>query len=120
MKGFISGILLAGALALSPFAISAPADVVPNPTGNTASVVLDQHKVSHQARTKQKAKQARKVKPSKRKHSQSAFYKNVDGQRIQRPTKTAGSGYSFRCKDGSYSYSTHRRGACSHHGGIAH
>src|SRR5262249_33210025 len=24
-----------------------------------------------------------------------------------------------RCRDGSYSYSAHRRGTCSHHGGVA-
>jgi hypothetical protein len=28
-------------------------------------------------------------------------------------------GASAKCKDGSYSYSAHRRGTCSHHGGVA-
>ncbi|MGI5531303.1 DUF3761 domain-containing protein [Streptomyces syringium] len=29
------------------------------------------------------------------------------------------SGASALCNDGSYSYSAHRRGTCSHHGGVA-
>ena len=28
-------------------------------------------------------------------------------------------GASARCRDGTYSYSHHRRGTCSHHGGVA-
>ena len=28
-------------------------------------------------------------------------------------------GATARCKDGTYSYSAHRRGACSHHRGVA-
>jgi hypothetical protein len=29
------------------------------------------------------------------------------------------SGATARCRDGSYSYSQHRQGTCSHHGGVA-
>jgi len=29
------------------------------------------------------------------------------------------SGASAQCRDGTYSYSSHRRGTCSHHGGVA-
>jgi len=28
-------------------------------------------------------------------------------------------GATARCRDGTYSYSKHRRGTCSHHGGVA-
>jgi hypothetical protein len=28
-------------------------------------------------------------------------------------------GASAQCRDGSYSFSQHRRGTCSHHGGVA-
>ncbi|MGP8170513.1 DUF3761 domain-containing protein [Rhodoblastus sp.] len=28
-------------------------------------------------------------------------------------------GAHYRCRDGSYSHSEHRRGACSRHGGVA-
>jgi Protein of unknown function (DUF3761)/Bacterial SH3 domain len=47
-------------------------------------------------------------------------YTNVDGQQIQRPTfsETAPAGASAKCRDGSYSFSTHRQGTCSRHGGV--
>ena len=47
-------------------------------------------------------------------------YTNVDGQQIQRPTMsdTVPAGASAHCRDGTYSFSTHRRGTCSHHGGV--
>ncbi|WP_456829520.1 DUF3761 domain-containing protein [Deinococcus sp. UYEF24] len=47
-------------------------------------------------------------------------YINVDGQQIQRPvmSDTAPAGASAHCRDGSYSFSTHRSGTCSHHGGV--
>ena len=50
----------------------------------------------------------------------SGTYTNVDGQQIQRPvmSDTAPAGASAHCRDGSYSFSTHRRGTCSHHGGV--
>ncbi|MBB5379288.1 hypothetical protein HNQ07_004803 [Deinococcus metalli] len=51
----------------------------------------------------------------------SGTYTNVDGQQIQRPVvaDTRPSGASAQCRDGSYSFSMHRRGTCSHHGGVA-
>ena len=50
----------------------------------------------------------------------SGTYTNVDGQQIQRPvmSDTAPAGASAHCRDGSYSFSTHRRGTCSRHGGV--
>ena len=48
-------------------------------------------------------------------------YVNVDGVRVPSPVfadrKPAGS--TARCRDGSYSFSQHRQGTCSHHGGVA-
>lgn len=48
-------------------------------------------------------------------------YTNVDGDQVQRPRKsaTAPEGASAKCRDGSYSFSRHRQGTCSHHGGVA-
>ncbi|WP_244942884.1 DUF3761 domain-containing protein [Streptomyces inhibens] len=34
-------------------------------------------------------------------------------------SQQAPAGATAQCNDGSYSYSAHRRGACSHHGGVA-
>jgi uncharacterized protein DUF3761 len=52
----------------------------------------------------------------------SRSYTNVDGNRIQSPTKADAPppGATAQCRDGSYSFSAHRQGTCSHHGGVAH
>jgi hypothetical protein len=50
-------------------------------------------------------------------------YVNKDGNVVHSPskikTRKAPEGASARCGDGSYSFSQHRRGTCSHHGGVA-
>jgi septal ring-binding cell division protein DamX len=48
-------------------------------------------------------------------------YINVDGTRVPSPvfTRRRPSGATARCGDGSYSFSQHSRGTCSHHGGVA-
>ncbi len=48
-------------------------------------------------------------------------YVNVDGVRVPSPvfSETKPSGATARCRDGSYSFSQHRRGTCSYHGGVA-
>lgn len=48
-------------------------------------------------------------------------YINSDGQRIPSPRQSPSGpppGASAQCNDGSYSFSTHRSGTCSHHGGV--
>jgi hypothetical protein len=51
----------------------------------------------------------------------SDYYRNSDGVCVHRPASGPGApaGATARCNDGSYSYSTHRSGTCSHHGGVA-
>ncbi len=48
-------------------------------------------------------------------------YRNVDGDCVRRPvvSSTVPAGATARCQDGTYSFSQHRRGTCSHHGGVA-
>jgi hypothetical protein len=48
-------------------------------------------------------------------------YLNVDGQRVPSPvfSDNKPAGATARCRDGSYSFSQHRQGTCSHHGGVA-
>jgi hypothetical protein len=50
-------------------------------------------------------------------------YVNRDGESIHRPAHTvsgaAPAGASAQCRDGSYSFSTHHQGTCSHHGGVS-
>jgi|GEM_PF-830645 len=43
----------------------------------------------------------------------------VHRTRTERRARTYPSGASAVCRDGTYSYSAHRRGTCSHHGGVA-
>lgn len=47
-------------------------------------------------------------------------YVNSKGQTVQRPENCSGppKGATALCRDGSYSFSTSRRGTCSHHGGV--
>jgi len=51
------------------------------------------------------------------------YYRNSNGVCIHRPVKTQESavpqGATAQCRDGSYSFSQHHRGTCSHHGGVA-
>jgi hypothetical protein len=48
-------------------------------------------------------------------------YVNVDGVRVPSPvfTDKKPTGATARCRDGAYSFSRHRRGTCSYHGGVA-
>ena len=48
-------------------------------------------------------------------------YLNSDGVCVHRPVEaeTPPPGASAKCYDGAYSFSVHRRGTCSHHGGVA-
>ena len=49
------------------------------------------------------------------------YYTNKDGQRVQSPTyyDKAPAGATAQCRDGTYSFSQHHQGTCSHHGGVA-
>jgi len=48
-------------------------------------------------------------------------YRNSDGQWVPSPTQSPAGppkGATAQCNDGSYSFSRHRSGTCSHHGGV--
>jgi Protein of unknown function (DUF3761) len=49
-------------------------------------------------------------------------YKAKDGHEVHSPAKSTHdqvpAGASAKCRDGTYSFSQHRRGTCSHHGGV--
>ena len=51
----------------------------------------------------------------------SPYYTNISGQKVHLPTysQTAPVGSTALCRDGSYSFSAHRRGTCSHHRGVS-
>src|SRR5438477_1449372 len=43
----------------------------------------------------------------------------LPAQQPQQPIPPAPTGATARCRDGTYSFSKHRSGTCSHHGGVA-
>jgi hypothetical protein len=45
------------------------------------------------------------------------YYKNVNGKCVRRPSHDP-RGTTAQCRDGTYSYSKHASGTCSHHGGV--
>jgi hypothetical protein len=54
--------------------------------------------------------------------SNNSHYTNVDGQTVHSPAYSSGgvpAGATAQCADGTYSFSQHRQGTCSHHGGVA-
>lgn len=54
--------------------------------------------------------------------SNDSHYTNVDGKVVHSPAKSSAgipAGATAVCGDGSYSFSQHRQGTCSHHGGVA-
>jgi hypothetical protein len=49
------------------------------------------------------------------------YYTNSSGHLVHRPEHAirAPAGATARCRDGTWSFSEHRQGTCSHHGGVA-
>lgn len=76
-----------------------------------------------QSRGREAAAPARQVAPNKNVGGPASgrTYRNVNGRRVRSPvfSDTVPEGASAKCRDGSYSFSQHRRGTCSHHGGVA-
>jgi len=52
--------------------------------------------------------------------SNNNYYTNSDGETVHSPaySETVPAGAMAQCRDGTYSFSQHRRGTCSHHGGV--
>lgn len=59
--------------------------------------------------------------PQQHKCTDNGSYVNSKGETVKRPENcsAAPQGATAQCRDGSYSFSHSRSGACSHHGGIA-
>jgi len=53
--------------------------------------------------------------------SNSNYYSNVNGSAVHSPVQSPAipAGATAQCRDGSYSFSLHHSGTCSHHGGVA-
>lgn len=61
--------------------------------------------------------------PDESKLETHGYYTNRDGEQVHRPSRTktgeAPEGATAQCRDQSYSFSRHRSGTCSGHGGVA-
>jgi len=61
--------------------------------------------------------------PEESKLLERGHYTNKEGKTVHSPAhSTSGDipkGASAQCRDGTYSFSQHRSGTCSHHGGVA-
>jgi hypothetical protein len=51
----------------------------------------------------------------------SGYYENSSHHCVRRPVRAARAprGATAKCRDGTYSFSQHASGTCSHHGGVA-
>jgi hypothetical protein len=65
----------------------------------------------------------KKAEPNEADLQSHGHYKNKAGQEVHSPAKSVDdkvpAGATAKCRDGSYSFSQHRSGTCSHHGGVA-
>ncbi len=105
-------ILIAG-LIFSHLAFAADQAVVTSPFSNASSVerkpIMVQHKAVHHVAANDQ-------------HYGGEYYTNVSGHRIHRPMHASSrpAGATAHCRDGSWSFSEHSRGTCSHHGGVGY
>ena len=54
--------------------------------------------------------------------SNNGYYNNVNGNSVSRPAYSSNgipAGATAECRDGTYSFSLHHSGTCSHHGGVS-
>ena len=60
------------------------------------------------------------VQPQQNTLSNDNYYTNSDGNAVHSPaySDTVPAGATAQCRDGTYSFSQHRSGTCSHHGGV--
>jgi len=61
--------------------------------------------------------------PAQQRPGECGYYVNRDGHTVPRPCgnardQTPPNGATAICRDGSYSFSEHRNGTCSGHGGV--
>jgi hypothetical protein len=63
------------------------------------------------------------AKPDESQLKEHGSYVNRSGQQVHSPahstTGAAPQGATAQCRDGTFSFSQHRSGTCSHHGGVA-
>jgi hypothetical protein len=104
-------LLQAFLLSLALVASTAQAQRAPDP------VPLPQHRLAIPAERTNSTTEPNEAELLSHRH-----YKAKDGHEVHSPAKSKNgqipAGASAKCRDGTYSFSQHRRGTCSHHGGV--
>jgi len=110
---------IAGAVILVGFVGSLSASSTAPQTANTAAATNAVQTVQTQQPDTQ---QTTAVESSSTTLSNENYYTNVDGNTVHSPAYTSDNsvpaGATAECGDGTYSFSQHRSGTCSHHGGV--
>jgi hypothetical protein len=110
----------------SPAAVASPSDSPsdsPTPTAAAAQPAPTTAAPTTEAAAPPQA--ADPTTPAAQQQQQSAcggdYYINSDGNCVHRPVQAPGppAGATARCNDGTWSFSQHRSGTCSGHGGVA-
>lgn len=117
---FISGCATAIDTTQIPRAINQPSAIeVQQPTSNTTAPIFNQGAVTQPTYAPSTSTSTAPINTVP--IAPTTTYKNVDGNTVTSPyyAPTAPAGASARCNDGTYSFSQHRSGTCSHHGGVA-
>jgi hypothetical protein len=123
MKRFVAGLLVAAAV-VGGFASAAEAKTAttlparPVTTARpTPSTLRTTTTVARTTTT------ARRTTTTVQTLSNANTYVNVDGKTVHSPARTSNgsppAGASAQCRDGTYSFSLHRSGTCSGHGGVS-
>lgn len=77
----------------------------------------------HQPHVTQEEVTQEEAEPNEADLDEHDHYTNKSGKTVHSPAHTISGqvppGASAQCGDGSYSFSQHHRGTCSHHGGVA-
>ena len=84
---------------------------------NTSAVAFAAQSTNQQTQSTQQSGTTDQPQLSNNNH-----YKNSDGSTVHSPAyyrNGVPAGASAQCSDGTYSFSQHRQGTCSHHGGVA-
>ncbi|WIY06025.1 DUF3761 domain-containing protein [Amycolatopsis mongoliensis] len=98
-------------------AYSVPVTTETPPTTSEAPVVTTTPQAPKTTAAKPKAARTTTQAAAKPAECGADYYRNSDGNCVHRPSDNP-SGATAICKDGSYSYSQHRSGTCSGHGGV--
>ena len=93
------------------------------PARPSAADIRDEHPPANHSQSASAARGFKLSSPDESRLVEHGSYRNHDGVIVHSPahskTSTVPDGASAHCRDGTYSFSLHHSGTCSHHGGVA-